>query len=243
MKRFLKPYQLPLIALGSGILGALLRLWLYKGGVDEKGLLISGHPSQILIWILTAAVLAVLILYALGLKGAPKYSFNFPVSPAGAVGCLLAAAGAAWYGLSGLISGGFSLAALLAFPAACAMGLLGDLRRKGLRPSPALHCIFCLFLAADLLAQYRVWCADPQISDYCFALLGLVCALLSGFQSACFAGGMGRRDLHALFHLAGIFFCLMCLPHGGRPWLYLSLAAWMYTDLCSLRPLARKKRR
>ena len=62
MKKLMKPAFLPIFTLAAGVLGLALRAWLFFGGTDQKGLLVSSHPANALIFILTALVLAVLFI-------------------------------------------------------------------------------------------------------------------------------------------------------------------------------------
>ena len=94
MKNILKSTNLPWITLACGGVGLLLQLWLL-GTADEKGFVASGHISGILLWILTAGVLALLLLLTRDLQEANKFSFNFPASDVGALGSLVGALGLA----------------------------------------------------------------------------------------------------------------------------------------------------
>ena len=61
MKKYLKPATLPWFVLITGGMGIALRFWLLSSGVDAKGLLKSGHPAIILLWILTVITAGVVI--------------------------------------------------------------------------------------------------------------------------------------------------------------------------------------
>ena len=93
MKNPFQPKQIPALALSTGILGFGLRSWLFASGVDEKGLLLSHHPANALIFILMAATLLALFLCLQPLKGAPSYRQLFQRSIPATVGCIAAAAG------------------------------------------------------------------------------------------------------------------------------------------------------
>ena len=55
MNKNLNAKSLPVLTAGLGLLALLLRLGLYLLGTDEKGLLISGYPLDLLVWVVTAA--------------------------------------------------------------------------------------------------------------------------------------------------------------------------------------------
>lgn len=78
MKRLLAPTLLPWLTLAAGALGLLLRIWLYSTGIDETGLLVSGHPAEIFIWLLAVGVPMILWFATKPLVAAPKFAFNYP---------------------------------------------------------------------------------------------------------------------------------------------------------------------
>lgn len=245
MNKLLKPSNLPWIILGAGILGAALRALLFATGMDEKRLLISGHGAQLLIWLLTAAVAVLLLMLTWDLKQAAKYSFNFPAFLAGAIGAALACVGIFITAIAELFSSAdilSTLNGLLGLACAGALAFLAYCRWKGMHPSALFHIIICIYLMLRLVCQYRLWSADPQIQDYFFSLLATVCSMLASYYCAAFSANTGNRQLHTLFHLAGVYFCLVSVPHCDNPLFYLTMAAWLFTDLCNLTPMPRDKR-
>lgn len=245
MKQHLKPASLPYLIAGAGILGALLRVWLLTGGTDEKGLLKAGHPSQILLWILTATAILLLIWLTRDLVKAPKYSFNYPASLYGAVGAWIGAAGILLNTVEEMNRGGDLLLAIntvLGIASAAAIVYIGLCRRKGQPVSVLFHCLVCVYMMVHLVCLYRQWSSDPQLQDYCFQLLCVVCLVLSLFQRASFDAAMGNRRLLVLYHLGAVYFGLLAIPGSGSPFFYLGTGIWMLTDLCSLKPLVRVRR-
>lgn len=240
MKRYLQPIFLPHFILGAGGIGVLLRTWLVLGGTDDKGLLKAGHPAAILLWILTAAVLAVLILLTRHLVKAPKYSFNYPSSIVGGIGVGIAALGIFITSLEELSSGGdilVSVCAGMGLVCTSVLALIGLSRWKGYRFSVLLHSFVCLYMMLHLVCQYRQWSSEPQLMTYCFQLFCLVSLMLSVFYRTCFDAGIGNRRPLAISHLAAVYFGLLAIP-GSSNWIYyLSMSIWMLTDLCSLQPV------
>ena len=57
MKTDFKKYRLPVLAAILGSAAGVLRAALLLLGTDEKGLLIPGHPLDILVWVITAAAI------------------------------------------------------------------------------------------------------------------------------------------------------------------------------------------
>jgi hypothetical protein len=234
---------LPAFVLIAGGLGFLLRIWLLAGGVDERGLFVAWHPAELLLWLVTAGVLAMLIWQTRRLTGGNRYRFNYPPSLGGAVSTWLLAAAIALDSGSRLLAGGellSGLCGLLGLFAAVALVYVGFCRQKGQPMAVIFHGTVCAYSLIYLICMYRQWCADPQILSYCFRMLTVVCFLLSMYYRTAFDVKMERRRGIALSHLAGVFFALCALPGGGNWYHYLAMGLWMYFDVCSLR-LVRPK--
>lgn len=245
MKQFLKVYGLPLLVLLGGILGALLRRFLYTTGIDSRGLLVSGQVAEILLWLLTLGVFTLLILQTLPLQQANKYGFNFPKSIFSAIGTCLAAIGFLVTAIPALLSYGNTLTLLLGILGLCSvasLAFLGSFRGNGTRPSIIFSVVICAFFMVRLVHCYQLWSSDPQLQDYIFPLLANVGAMVACYYSAGFADGDGSRKWHTLFHLATGYCALVSLPHCDDPIFYLSLAIWMFSDLCNLTPMPRNFR-
>lgn len=240
MKKTFEPAYLPYIVLGSGTVGLLLRLWLYTTGVDEKGLILSGHPATWLVWLLSIVTLVVLILGSRRLLEAAKYSFNFPASIPGGIGTFLAAAGILICTFVEFSAGPDTFGLLV-----CALGVLtvpalcftGYCRCKGAHPSLLFHALTSVYLLLRLVWMYRQWSSDPQLQDYVFQLLALVCLMLACYHRSAFDANMGIRRAYVIFNLAAVFFCFVSIPGCDSMVFYLSTGVWMLTDLCSLLPM------
>ncbi len=245
MKNIFSPKNLPWAVLAASGIGLLLRIWLLIAGTDEKGFLMSGHPADILLWILTAATIAMVLLCTRRLQQAAKYQFNFPQSMTGAIGCALGAAGIAIVSVAELLSYDDTLAlvsAIMGLLGAGALGYLGYCRQKGLHPSVLCHTVISLFLMLRLINQYRHWSSDPQLQDYCFQLLATVCLMLAAYHRATFDANAGNRRPHAFFHLCAVYFCCLSLAGTDGIAFYLGTGIWMLTDLCSLIPMPEQPR-
>ena len=168
MKRLLKPnIILPWFTLAAGGLGLILRIWLLTGGVDEKGLLVTGHPANILTFILTAVTMAVLFLCVRPLGGAPDYNHLFPLCLPAVIGNGVAAAGIAVIAIRQLMGSAdtFSLVSgIIGLIAACSLAYLGWCRLKRLRPSFVFHAAVTGYLMLYTISQYRGWGSESQIS-------------------------------------------------------------------------------
>lgn len=244
MKKLFNPANLPWFVLAAGGAGLLLRIWLLKTGMDEKGFLMPGHPADILVWVLTAAVIAVLLFCTRRLLQAAKYQFNFPQSVSGALGCVSGALGIAITSFAELVAYSDTLTLLTAamgLVGAAALGYLGYCRQKGMHPNILCHTLISLYLMLRLISQYRHWSSDPQLQDYCFQLLATVCLMLAAYHRATFDANAGKRRPHAIYHLAAVYFCCLSLAGSESIVFYLGAGVWMLTDLCSLTPLPEQQ--
>lgn len=244
MKQFLNPKNLPFATLIAGSVGLLLRIWLLTTE-NEKGFVNRGHFSAIMLYLLTAAFIAVLIIATRPLQQANKYHFNFPASVAGAIGALAAAVAAGLTSIIELTASGDllnTLAALLGILATVALVFVAHCRWKGLHPSTLFHVAVCAWLMLRLICMYRQWSSDPQLLDYCFQLLAIVCMMLASYHRATFDANFGRRDHYALFSLASVYFCFLSLAGPDSVVFFLGTGIWLITDLCDLTPMPKEYR-
>ena len=245
MKNIFSSKNLPWVVLTAGGIGLILRILLLATGVDEKGFLVQGHIADILVWVLTAATIAMVLFCTRRLQQATKYQFNFPQSMSGAIGCALGAAGIAIASVAELLSYDNTLAlvsAIVGLVGTVALGYLGYCRYKGLHPSILCHAVICIFLMLRLINQYRHWSSDPQLQDYCFQLLATVCLMLATSPRETFDANAGSRRPHAIYHLCAVYFCCLSLAGSDGIAFYLGTGIWMLTDLCSLIPMPEQPR-
>ena len=169
MKNPFKPQRIPLLILFGGMLGFLLRLWLFVTGVDNKGLIRADHPAGSLVFVLTAAVLLGLYLCLRPLTGTPTYRRHFKHSALSAVGCWIGAAGILATNIYEMVlvkNNISTLSFILGVIAAAALVLLGICRLRGARPKTYLHGCVTIYLMIHLISQYRDWSAEPQLQVY-----------------------------------------------------------------------------
>ena len=235
---------LPLLAAGMGTLALLGRMALFLLGEDEKGLLIPGHPLDILVWAITAAAALLVIIRVWMLDGSQKYAHNFGPSVPASIGCFVMAAGIALAVLSGwntvsrleLIR---NVVGLLAVAALIAVGLH---RRQGKRPFFLLHGLVCLYLTLYAVSHYQIWSSRPQLQNWLFSTAaGLLLSLFAYYQTA-FDEDLGKRRMQLGTGLLAGFFCLAAMAGGEDILLYLGGAAWSLTNLCSLTPVPRRRK-
>lgn len=236
--------NLPCLAAGMGTLALLGRMALFLLGRDEKGLLIPGHPLDILVWALTAAAVILITMTVLGLDGSGTYRNNFAPSTAAAMGCFVLAGGITVAVVTGwsiptrleLIR---NICGLLAIPALVVLGLN---RWKGTSPFFLLHFTVCLYLTLYSVSHYQLWSGRPQLQHWFFPMAGSLLLTLFAYYQTAFDVSMGSRRKQLLTGLLASFFCLAAMAGGADVLLYLGGAVWTLTNLCSLTPAPRRRK-
>ncbi len=239
MKKLWNPKYLPYMVIIASALGLGLRAWLLMTGEDEKGLPVPGHIAEILLWLLTAAVLVVIFLLTRKLTGRTRFGRNFRASTLGAVGTLIGALGIgvdAFFTLAPKPQGIDALCGFGGLIACLILEYLAWCRLKGKKPVASLHVLVSIYMMLHLVSFYRHWSADPILLDYCFQLLASVSVMLAVYQRAAFSAKQGNRKSHGFFSLAGAYFCCLSLIDWQNTVFYLPLAIWMMADLCSMKP-------
>ncbi len=239
MKQSLQYHHLPLLTLVLGTLGLLLRL-LQRQNLNDQGFVLRGQFTGILLAILTVVVLLGLFLVTRPLVQGSKYSFNFPISTRSAFGILAAAFGLSIQSVFELLMGPEyinTLCSALGLVATMALAHLAYGRWTGQKATVLAPVMLCVYLVVRLICLYRSWSADPQLPDYCYQLLTIVCIMLAAYQRAAFSAELGNRRQYTFFCLAGIYCSIVALGETDMPVFYLSFAIWMLFDLCKLNPL------
>lgn len=243
MNKIFKSTLLPVFTLICGLVGFGLRLWLFGAGMDEKGLLVAGHPAGILIWILTAIVIAVVALGVRKLMPIDKYHQLFPASIFAGIGCMLGAAGILYVNIREYLQVRDTITLvtlILGLLAAVALVLLGGCRWQGKRPAFWLQSVVTVYFMLHLVSQYRLWSAESQLQVYFFPLLASVFLMLTAYHGAVLDAEKGSRRWYVFGSQCALFFC--CLSLQGPSWpFYLTMALWLGTGLCSLKPAATQE--
>ncbi len=240
MKNQPKILSLLIQCLIPGLLGLLLRGILYRTGFDDKGILSSSHPLHLACCALVPVTVAWLLFRLSALR---KRDFR----PGNAAGLLRILGGI----LAGVLMGCSTLAllrntnglltqvrALLAMTAALAMPLCVYAPRQWNLPRLAGRALICLYFSVDMLTRYQDWSGNPQLPDYTFHVLALVCLSLCSYHRLAFCTGIGNRKAHAFFSLMAMVLCIMCTAGPESPVFYLSGALWAGAGMCTLTPPA-----
>lgn len=223
-----------------GILGLILRFWLYGSGMEKSGLLDGGHPGNYLLYGLLFLTLGLLILCSFR---CPKLLCSrFPASNLAAFGCFIAAVGILITNVMELGQTTDSLTrinAVLGVLAAVGLFYMGLQRKQGKRSPMTALTAMILYFMTHLIAQYRHWSAEPQLQHYLFPLLASVSLMLFAYHRSALdvTGDTFRR--YVFFNQTSLFFC--CVSMDTDSWLfYAAMAVWTATDLYI--PQERKKK-
>ena len=229
----------PLLGLALGLVGAGCRFLLYALGMDEKGLLVPGHPAAIALWVVTAAAVLAAVLAAMTFREDNKAPDETCRSIPEALGTTVMALGV----LSTLLlpeNNGIatllrlhrilSVLAFFCLLAAAVFRLMG-------KPVPfGCYAGAAVFFFVHVVTRYRAWSGDPQMADYLHALgAGLCLSLVSYYETALVVGLGGRRQRFAL-GILGIFCCVAAAARGEYPALHLCGAVWILSVLLTVRP-------
>lgn len=240
MKRSVSYKLLPLLPVATGLMTLLLRLGLYTME-NESGLLPHNHPFYIATLILAVSTAAVVLIFAVRLKGPNGYAENFPHTRWAASGSLAA----------GLLLGTMALSiwqnaenqldqiwAILAFSAAFCLLITFVLLLLGKKPHFLPYFVVCLYFILHMVCQYREWSGNPQVEDYIFSLFGCIFLALFAYYRAAFCLGLGRRRTMLFCGMMVLFFSLPMTVSGGDRLLFLAGFVWVSTNLCVIDPPA-----
>lgn len=245
MNKLMKKYLLPGLTFAAAVLGFLLRLFFLQTCRDDRGLLPALHPLEILIWALTIGFLVALFLLARKLDGKLPYKRLFPPSFAGSLGYLMAAVGLCITSFLQVTSSTkdtlILMTGILGFVCVLCLVVLGYSRGQGFRPNFLFHVFLSVYFIFHLLGQYRVWSSCPQFQDYGFRLFASICLVLACHHRSELEENTPHRPKYVFFNQAAVYFCALALADGVDIPFYLGMLCWMATDLCSVRPVRRRK--
>ncbi len=245
MKMLWKPNYLPQLVWGGAGMALVQRLLLYALAVDEKGLLIPGHPKEICLALLSLAVLGMLALGTWKLGNSGDFTPCFRPSREAKWGHWAAAAALALHLLTSQVQGPGSFDKVwltLGLLTPLCLVLAGQARGQGKKPFFPLHLIPCLFLLLDLVGHYQQWSGDPQMQNYVFAVFGCAALMLYGMYCTAWDAGMDSRRMRLFMGLAAVYLLAAELGHTDSPWLCLGGMAWAMADLSRPDPAAGPER-
>ncbi len=225
---------LPWVVLGAGLLGAAVRYAMFRFCLDGRELLTPGNLPLILVYLLTAALAALVFLSARHLTGSDRYEDNFGPSPLAGIGALAGIAGIALLLFRAEAFrpdrlyllwryGGFAAMACLAVTGLC--------RFRGKQPKFLFHTLLSVFFSLHLAHHYRLWSGVPQTELWVWQLWASVGLIMNSHFLACFDANMGKRPQLMISSLLGGYACLLAAPdQGGIS--YLLLGIWAIFSGC-----------
>ena len=220
---------LPLAALLAGAAALAVREALYAFAVEDRGLLVPGHPLG---WVLGALTVLVMVYLIWNVVKGADVTFRLPDMAAAAGTIFCAAAMAVTVAFVSPMTPGYTALAWRLLGCAAAVGMAvqgvgyGAGRKPGFVPD-LLVCLFCLFHIID---HYRPWSGNPQMMDSLLALAAMGAMTLFSLYCACDGVGLPRRRLWLGTGLCALFFCAAELL-SGYLLLDLGFIAWVLVRL------------
>lgn len=223
MKRFAK--FISAVTLFLGIVGATLRLVLFSS-LNERGLIPSGLPAEIILNILSIGLLIGLGAFTFLSKN-QDYRILLPI-PVQAIGCFAAAVACI---LTCLTAGeSVFLFSLLRIAAAVCFLILAAYRLQSKKPPLLFFAIISFSLLILCFGQYQTWRHSTQLHTYLFPALS---ALLTALYSLDFAymETMECSCKRAFFLNQAALFCnLVCM--FSENWFYhIAISLWLLSGL------------
>ena len=225
MKQSVRCRILALTALILGAVGAVLRGFYFKLAQDGKGFLITGHPLQILFWVLAG----VMILWGLMLSLKAK-KVSIPGTggiPGGLVriflGLTLAAAMLQLDPNMGLKN----VVRILGLLAAGCLAADGVFRCAGKNPGFYADILLSIFLIVYMISLYTLWRSIPEMERFLTPAAALL--LLTPFSCE-MAFADDREEADGKFLFLGSISCFFSVSSLGCPgFTLLHLGAAAYT--------------
>ena len=123
--------------------------------------------------------------------------------------------------------------------------VIGLERFRGRELPALLFMVPTVVYVVMLIYDFRHWSRDPQILDYCFDLLTMICVMCATFHLGGFSFDRGQRRLAAFFCFCGIFFGAAAIAGSDAKTVAMTGGAmlWMLANLCTLLRPARTRRR
>jgi hypothetical protein len=234
-----RSHILPRFPIFAGLLGLILRVWLFAS-VDEKGLLPAGHFADRALFVLSAVVIVVVFLSTRTLLPRRLHRFairntNVSTYIAGGLGFILNAV---------FILVKSSVRLVLVATTASLLGgiimlVIAYRFKANKRISYLLLAAVTVVLMLDTIAQCQVWGALPQFQEYFFPLMASVFLVLSTHQRTLFSARRPNPKLLAFFSQTAVFFCIVSL--NSSHWiLYLGMLFWAAAQIYPCTAMKKK---
>ena len=236
MKKFLKNQLILSVTALLGLVGAFLHHRMLVTGLDEKGLLIPGHPMTIALWVLCLGFIAAAFGISQTQKVTASFRKHFPACKIRGALSIAGGAAVALYAVT-LVLQAQLLVGVLGIAAGIGMAFTGLCRFQGKHPSPMFHCIVCVFFIVRLVLSFQGWSADPQLQDYVVQLMACINLMMFAFHRASSDANMLNPKRTAFFGLCASFFCLASLADTSMALLFIGAGLWSVGAAPTLEPL------
>ena len=239
MKQSLKTALFPCLTIVLGVVGLILRFWLFSA-TDSKGLLPAEHIADALSYLLLFVALTLSCFGARNVLSENVYENLFPASLIAAIGTAISAIG---LGISPffLKNAGMFRYLSIAFGVLAGLALLytAYCRLKGLRPHFLSHSAVAVFLIFWIMTCCRKWGSETQLQLYFFPLLASLFLLLACYFRAHLDINPTGHRRYFLFSQGALFCCFLSLPDENLLF-YLSAIIWLIADYCVLPPKEKR---
>lgn len=235
----------PFWAVVTGLLGGvtlLLRSALFLLGTDSKGLLMTDHPLNTLVWVVTAVAVVLVLAVVWQKKGSGKCEAQKVASIPAAVGafclagCVAVTVSSTWPAFARLeLFRDF--AGFLTVPALVWVGVC---HWRGRKPFFLFHGLVYLYFTLYAISHYLSWCSRPQIQMLFFSAAGILLLCMFAYYQTALDVNMGKDRMQLFSGLLGAFFCIAAMADGEDWILFAGGAVWALTNLRPGRPVSEE---
>ena len=222
-----------------GLGAAFLRHRMLTTAIDEKGLLVPGHPTTIALWAVCLGFLAAAFVLSRSQNVTAAFREHFPPCKIrGSLG-IIGGALVTLYGAKMLMQVQL-LVGVFGIAAGISMVFTGICRLRGKHPSPMFHCVVCVFFIIRLVLSFQLWSADPQLQDYVVQLMACISLMMFAFHRASCDANQINPKRTAFFSLCAGFFCMASLSDTDLSLLLLGAGLWSVGAAPTLEKIAKK---
>lgn len=232
MKRRFNSLPILIFSLLAGLGGLGLRLWLFRTGMDDSGLLQSGHPATFALLGLSVCVVLIVLFVATGVPRDMHYGSMRYMRRASAIGSFLAALGT----VLALLGSSLPLPLQLVGYAISIVFLYQITLQKKPAHSFFVCCAISVFLIVLPLSQYSLWCVETQLHNYGYCILAALSLLLASYHRTEAEMGIFHGKRMVFFSATSLFFGITCADSALGP-LFVGIALWCGADLIRLKPV------
>ncbi len=219
------------LVLIAGVLGYLLRLWLY-GAMDRAGLLPEFHIASILLLLLSVLSLLTLFMLCRSTDKNLAYRAVFPAGIVSTIGCIAAAAGFLMVAVPGQRSVIAVIHSILAVCAALSMGMIAYCRLKKQKPNLLFPAAVTVFFLIHMIGLSHAWGSVPQMQQYLPPMLACLFLMLTAYYQTEMVVDTRHAGRYLLCSGSAMFFCLVAM---NVDLFYLPMGVWCASEVIRFR--------